>query len=272
VITGVQRGSVWFARPELVTDHDLNQSTGSDHEGNGYSVAGVRTALPCPCDASQGLLCSADLTHAAPGPDDVCLAFPVVHEGCALTLRGYNFWDAEWPAILLTRVLDSHASTASFLGHTTGADTSDGAGDCAPADRRNELHDTLTYRTPAITGFYFVQVFNLNGNLTFRGEPTTAPGRTVHVCWRLPDGQAFPPEATTNVSCASDAPNAACPLDGTACPASAWTDAPRMLAPDCQHSPVDPAVCGETPQWIGSIRDPRLPTIIYVQGYTNPAR
>jgi hypothetical protein len=265
-IKGLQRNTVVCPHPVLVTDHDTNRANDPGSEGDGYFAGGVPVdVLECPCDATQGLICSADLEGRPPSPTDRCVAFPIIRQGADFTLRGHNFWDAETAALVLNPVGGGDGTTATLIAHASGIDTNGTDRDCLDANGKTNLtHDALTFRTSATPGFYRLRVFNRNGTFRLRQEPPLAPGRIVHVCWRL-NGQSFAPEPTTNLSCADDAiASTTCPADGAACPASAWTVAPRALDAACQHNFLQPIRCGETPNWFGSEADPRFQPIVFV--------
>lgn len=270
VITGLQRNTVSSPHPVLVSDHDTKESSGSSDEGNGFSSKGIPTALPCPCDATQGLLCSNELalTPRPPGPTDVCQAYPIVTQGQNFTLRGYNFWDAETAILELAPVDPGNGGTGSYTAHTTGIDTSGANLDCLPADSSHETHDTASFQAQVSPGFYRLRLFNQNGRFRLRGEPPDALGRTIHTCWKLPppDTHTFPlPEPTTDLNCDPTAvAGTTCVADGAPCPASIWSVQPRALA-DCQGSFLDPPRCGETPAWIGSQPLIQAQPIVYVQ-------
>ena len=272
VVKGLQRSTVVTPHPALIADHDANRAFGPGPEGDGFFAGGVRVeTLQCPCDGTQGLICSAALRGEAPNSTDRCVAFPIIRQGADFTLRGHNFWDAESAGIVLNPVGGGNGVVATLFAHESGVDTNGTDRDCLDSDgKTNITHDSLTFRTSAPAGFYRMRVFNQNGKYRLRQESPMAPGRTVHVCWRL-NGQTFPPEPTTNLSCAENGvAGTTCPADGAGCPASAWTVAPRALDAACQHAFTQPIRCGETPAWIGSEADPRFQPIVAVQtGDTN---
>ncbi len=266
-VKGIQRNTVVSPHPALIADHDANRAFGPGPEGDGFFAGGVRVeTLQCPCDSTQGLLCSADLRGEPPNSGDRCMAFPIIRQGADFTLRGHNFWDAESAGIVLNPVGGGNGVVATMLAHESGVDTNGTDRDCLDSNgKTNITHDSLTFRTSATPGFYRMRVFNQNGKYRLRQESPMAPGRTVHVCWKF-NGQNFPPEPTTNLSCAENGvAGTTCPADGAPCPANAWTVAPRPLDAACQHSFLQPVRCGETPAWFGSEADPRFQPIVAVQ-------
>lgn len=247
VVLGIEGEHVDARHPALA-------ATDTTPTGDGMNVYGVVTTIPCSsvdesgCNPSLGLLCGIHVNRG-----DRCVAYPVVTRDQELVLRGFNFWDVEEAQLLFTPV-DPALSALAVPTSVIGVDANeplDGNLACPLPTPANPTHNRAHFPVTANAGrFYKLTMFNHNGHFFTRQDTVDhADPRVLHACYPPSANLEEGIPAGTIRDCTE--PTQTCAQDGAGCTAT-WTTPPRKLE-NCRHEIIQPAVCGETPEWFASV-------------------
>jgi hypothetical protein len=263
----------------LVRGHPALLADAAATPGRGLPLRGHRTDIACDdlpggapaCPENEGLKCM----------DGFCMAYPIVQARTGPSFTGYNFWDTLSGEVRLLGEDGTQHRVRTFITPNEDVPAAPDNRCLEPADQ--ELRVTFNRASPHPVDaagmidipagqFYEVRMVNRNG--TFFEQDDDIPhgideafeaGRTIHVCWNVPD-VAVPPNTVGADDCEPpDRVEAACPEDGPECDeiaAGGWPTPPRSLA-QCQVEGVE---CGETPSEFFSDFNTGNPLLIYVEG------
>ncbi|MBI2895287.1 MAG: VCBS repeat-containing protein [Deltaproteobacteria bacterium] len=263
----------------LVRGHPDLLAEAADTPGRGLPLRGNNTHIVCdevpggapPCPENEGLKCISGF----------CVAYPIVQARTGPSFTGFNFWDTLSGELRLLGEDGTQHRIRTFITPNEDVPAAPDNRCLEPDDQ--ELRVTFNRASPHPVDaagmidipagqFYEVRMVNRNG--TFFEQDDDIPhdideafdaGRTIHVCWNVPDA-AVPPNTVGADDCEPpDRVEAACPEDGPLCDEVAgggWPTPPRSLA-QCRAEGVE---CGETPSELVSDFDAGDPLMIYVEG------
>jgi hypothetical protein len=184
---------------DVQADRNVNR-TPNGPPGDGYSMYGVRTDIPCTtgsCDATLGQLCSNEAPGHGPvaipdpscDPGDFgnpcppimvnhCIAYPLVQNDDEIKLIGHNFWDPCSARLVMRELGGSDERTLSAVSiGTAGEPTNNDDLACTPSpDGVRLAAANIAASSSAVFGtrgqslprnrFYTLQMFNRNGTFS----------------------------------------------------------------------------------------------------------